>query len=236
MSERLWARWRETVRAARASAPEPICEQSGWVVALHVLGLLPDASPEERQTVRKALARALPECDPDLRPVAEAALRLLGHGREGKLPRDLRRPTARRLTGLLRAELDPVAAAYCAGWLSRHPTEAELLRALARAEGATAPRRIAVAAASASRMRDPSEGHLVATQDTPAAQAVWFADAGELAIYAQDAVPVRVEAEGVTTCEIAPGYWIGQVADGLRSVTATVYVGDETFEWPLVLP
>lgn len=234
MTERLWERWRQAVDVARAGAPE-ICEQSGWAVVLHVFGLLPETSEDERQAMRKALARALPSCDPDVRPVAEAALRLLGHGPVEDLPRDLVRPSARRLTRLLRGELDPIAAAHCAGWLDQHPDEAELLRILARAEGAATPRRIPVAAASAARMRDPSEGKLVDTREDPAVQAIWFGDSRELAIYAGEAAPVRLEAEGVTTREIAPGYWIGEVAPGLTSLDATVYVGDETLRWSLHL-
>ena len=235
MTERLWARWRETVEAARRGAPDEVCERAGWAIVLHVLDLLPEASAQERQDLRAAIAAALPECDPDLRPVAAAALGVLGHDAPGALPADLRRPTARRLSRLLRAELDPVAAAHCAGWLLRHPPEADLARAMAHAEGAVLPRRISVAAASAGRLRDPSEGRVVATLDDPRAEAVWFAPERALAVYTADAAPVHLEAEGVTTREIAPGYWIGEVAQGVAAVDAELHVGERSLRWTIPL-
>lgn len=236
MTERLWERWRAAVSLAREPAHDPaeLAERSGWAVVLQAFEMLDDAEPDDRQVVRKAVGVALPKLEDDaLKAVGQAVLGAFA----GKRPSvsDLVRPSAQRLVRLLRGELDGVAAAHCAGWLANHPDEAHLLRVMAEAEGAPRPQRIAVAAASASQMRNPNEGKLIAALEDPPIEAVLFTSPRQLAIYAAEPVAVRLEAEGVTTEEIAPGYWIGKVSGGASQIEAVVHIGDRELRWTLEL-
>ena len=93
-----------------------------------------------------------------------------------------------------------------------------------------------MAAASSVRMRDPEEGQLLGALDALGLEAVLFREPAprRLALYAAEPTAVRLEAEGVTTEEIAPGYWLGRLAPHLRGALAVkVRVGEREAAWSL---
>ena len=58
---------------------------------------------------------------------------------------------------------------------------------------------------------------------------------GILALYAEDNQPLRVIAEGLTTEETLPGYWMGRITTDDEELRATVHHGERDFEWTLRL-
>ncbi len=264
--EALAAKWAAAVEAAHAfarayaeddaseEAIEDLIEPAGWVLVLVVLDALDGADERnaERSAVRTAVAAALEHCEDELvRGVGEAVLRALGspHASNGNVtsiaktvwPADAIRPSPRRLSRLLRGELDGFAAAHVAGWLHAHPEECELVRAMVRIESEQPPS-IELAAASGGHMRDPSEGEVVGTKqavDDKTAidlEAVLFRKPSprQIAIYAAEPIAVRFEADGVTTDEIAPGYWIGTLDRTVRTtIEGKVHAGSQVEPWTI---
>lgn len=239
MRDRLLERWRAllalTPPAAGATdeALEDWIEAACWAGPLAVLGF---AVPEdEAKHVRAQLAARVGDTNDELRPFARAALdavtRLLA-GEDDPAgpvwPADLLAPSATRLDRLLRGELDGFAALSVAGYLRAHPRDRRVLRAMLDLPPAAEPR-LQVAAASAARMRDPEEGQVVAEVEG-VAELVLFARPSprQVAVYAARPVAVRLEGEGLTTSEIAPGYWLGTLSSAVRSpVEVTLHLDDD---------
>ena len=109
-----------------------------------------------------------------------------------------------------------------------------------RASGATG-RTLSLAAAEAARVLDPAAGRTVGALDDIGAEAVLFEGPVDpdidrrLAVYAEDAAPLRLVGEGLTTEDVREGYWIGLVADGVETLEAVLHVGDVTHAWTLDL-
>jgi hypothetical protein len=259
MRERFEATWAERVHRARTwqagDDPEPVLEALGQAVVRHLVGALEEVPAEERQALEAvagpamAAARERALADPDEREgwlgsVAMAALglRLLQGEPAGDLsaiPRDLRRPTPRRLTAALDGRLDGLSAASCALWYLVHGAgEARMIWSMVGgAEPADADERpILVAAAEPAPMRPPREGRPIATRSDPDVEAVWFAAERELALYAREEVYVALTAQGVTTRDLRPGYWLGSVDAGVGpELGASLKVGDRVVPWRLQL-
>lgn len=143
------------------------------------------------------------------------------------------RPTPREIARLVSGDVDPYEAATIARAVRVSPeARAELAWALRRARGhAEAPVRM-LAAADGELMRDPASGRRIAVVCDPASGEVVvevyvFAGAA-LAAYGVDDAALRVEAPGVRTEAMQPGYWAGAiegaVVEGERELT--IHVGD----------
>jgi len=84
---------------------------------------------------------------------------------------------------------------------------------------------IQLAASPTARVRAPADGRVVAKLKTPKAEAVLFQDpdARRLAVYTSSTEPLRIVADGVTTEDTRPGYWIGRLASNVREIDGTVH-------------
>ena len=237
MSERSAEPWRAALARLDDADAEGAVEAGAWALVLHAFDAL-EARPEvERARMREALAGALAEVEEPLATeLGRAALAALNGDAPTHWPAELMRPSPRRLLKLLRGELDGFAAARVAGWLAAHPDERATLEALLEAGASARSEPLPVAAASSVRMRDPEEGQLLGALDALGLEAVLFREPAprRLALYAAEPTAVRLEAEGVTTEEIAPGYWLGRLAPHLRGALAVkVRVGEREAAWSL---
>jgi len=97
--------------------------------------------------------------------------------------------------------------------------------------------RLRVAAGDVLPLRDPAGGRVVGRTLDPAIEAVLFVDreGSHLALYAAAPVALRLEAEGAMTEDMQPGYWLGRLADGTRSLEAKVYCGDRELSFSVTL-
>ncbi|MBX3251078.1 MAG: hypothetical protein KF901_28125 [Myxococcales bacterium] len=233
------ARWADLVaRATRGDTD--LAGLAGWVVADAALGRLASRPLAERERVRRALAPGAPSDGLEARVVAVAIALLREPSADPATlpptPADLRAPTPRRLRALVEGALDPIAAATCAGWVLADPRRRATLRVLAEEAGvaeevALAP--IPIAAASGRAMRDPQEGVSLGAHEA-GLEAVLFARPSprRLALYASAAEAIRGEAVGVTTEDIAPGYWLGRLERSVRGELALrIRLGERTFVW-----
>jgi len=231
--------------------PAPVLETLSLALVLDLTGDLAAAPASELALLRERGRRALlaagaPEGTPEAdRQDAAWARALAGAGldvidpkpqpREPSPPADPLRPSAGRISRMLRGELDGFSAGACA--LALRASADGALRVLAMAEG-TAEEPLAVAAQDAPPVRAPSDGTLVARLDEPEVEALLFPEPTprRLAVYAAASDPVRLVADGVTTEEMLPGYWIGRLAEGVLRVEAELHVGDGAVPWSFDLP
>jgi len=159
---------------------------------------------------------------------------------------------------LLACRLEGVAAARAAAALSRDRAALTRARTLSRVTDRTqeelselaadaaetiasaGERRLRVAAGDARALLDPAAGRVVGQLPEPAIEAVLFEapDGGEglyLALYAAQPEALRLEAEGATTEDMQPGYWLGRLAPGTRALDAKVYCADRELSFSITL-
>ncbi|MEQ8459682.1 MAG: hypothetical protein RLO52_28110 [Sandaracinaceae bacterium] len=249
---------------APGADPEPVLEALAMSVALELTGALAAVPSAERDALRKTGQRALlnvggRDLDEDeleaLRmsaAIARDGLRALS-GRplpREEAPRRDARPTlpVSDLRRLIEGELDGFAAGALAMRARRSDVALREVRAMLslaaghsqRASGATG-RTLSLAAAEAARVLDPAAGRTVGALDDIGAEAVLFEGPVDpdidrrLAVYAEDAAPLRLVGEGLTTEDVREGYWIGLVADGVETLEAVLHVGEVTHAWTLDL-
>lgn len=251
--------WRRQAAAAREWAsgddPEVVLEALACTVALELTGDLARVPAAERDGLRKVGQRALlhlggQDLDEDeleaLRmsaAIARDGLRALSGRPLPDEPRsaDVRSADARVLippsdwTRLFRGELDGFAAGSLAMRARRSEAALAELRML-RALSQPAERRIALAAADAAAVLDPAGGRPLGAHAALGVEAVLFeGPPRRLAVYAEEAVSLRLVAPELTTEDVREGYWIGRVAEGATVVDATLHAGERSERWRLEL-
>jgi hypothetical protein len=92
-----------------------------------------------------------------------------------------------------------------------------------------------LAAAEVAHVRAPSEGVVVGRRDKPAIEAVLFndTDARRLALYTERGDVLRVVADGATTEDVLPGYWLGKLDAKVKALETKVSVAGKTVTWTL---
>jgi len=250
----------EAARDEESPDADSVAGALGLVYANHVLERSPDAAWGDglRERGRACLVRLgreiLASTDPEgevrmLVSVARAGLRVLDGEDAGDVSdfAELFTPEARRVVELLACRLDGVAAARAAAALSRDQPALERARLLARVMDRSleelservdeAPRMLRAAAADVRALLDPAQGRVVGRLLEPAIEAVLFegVETRRLALYAAKPAALRLEALGATTEDMQPGYWLGRLADGTRSLEAKVYCGDRELSFSVTL-
>ncbi|NOY89774.1 MAG: hypothetical protein GXP55_01100 [Deltaproteobacteria bacterium] len=255
-------RLRRVLELARDEEPldaDSVAAALGLVYANHVLERPMDAAWVDslRERGRACLARLgreiLVSTDPEgevrmLVGVARAGLSALDGQDAGDVSdfAELFTPEARRVVELLACRLEGVAAARAAAALSRDRPALERARLLARVMDRSldelseradeAPRTLRVAAADVRALLDPAQGRVVGRLLDPAIEAVLFeGETRRLALYAAEPAALRLEAQGATTEDMQPGYWLGRLADSTRSLDAKVYCGDRELSFSVSL-
>lgn len=240
--------------------PATVYEALALVCVAQALSLLASVSKIDRDSLikvgRRSLLQAGGRSDEDAEalalvlPVARLGLSLLvglstSRGSstsvtgatlpdEQGAPVFLTHPSPRELVAMTHAEPDAFSAAQVAAHLGRCMECAGEVSLLARTrEVAKVPLR--AAASNLSPMMSPTEGRSLGTCSDLPAEAVLF-DGGLLAVYAQDALAVRLVVEGGTTDDMRPGYWAGRVPVDADSLDATLFVGDKSVPWKIRLP
>jgi len=263
--ESAWQRGLENAgRWTTGGDPTPVLEALGLALVLEVTGELNLCSGEEldvlRRTGRRAVAAAEkwsrdhPAAEEDLLwavGIARAALDALTAERAAMpdaAAADLVPPSPRRVLRMLEGQLDGLSAGSCAAHLLRDPTGRARLQLLGDleaqgsrgsstgAEAGLEPLR--AAAAAAEDMWAPGEGESVASRDAPRVEAVLFrsADPPRLAVYAFEAVPLRLVSEAVETEAMLPGYWRGRIiSPRARVLRCELHVEDRVLSWKIDL-
>lgn len=252
MNSALIRSWRE--RAARAfewdagADPEPVLEALALSVALELTGDLGRAPAAERDRLRKLGQRALlhvggqpVEDEEEL----EARRMCAAIARDGLRALSSRAPEGAEidtratippgeLSKLLEGRLDGFAAGSLAMRIRRSKEARGELALLLRM--AAPERSIALAAADAPAVLDPSGGRFVGRLGSLGVEAFFFeGPPRRIAIYAEDPGALRLVAPELTTEDLREGYWVGRVADGATKIAATLHAGDESADWILVI-
>jgi hypothetical protein len=219
-------------------ARDDLFEALGLAVVLRVTGELDDLPLDDRRELlrigrREVLAaRAEDEDDAYAIEIARAGVHALSgkHEFDSRLG-DRSSPPPARLLGMLRGEPDGLSAAACAIRVASSAADREKLAVLSLAE---APAVLRVAAQEEEPVRDPASGRRVGVLRGAEIEAILFGDR-ELALYAAADHVIRVEAEGVVTQQMLPGYWLGRLPSGADRVQAVIELGEERIEWNIDL-
>lgn len=234
--------------------PTPVLEALGYALTLDALQLRDlmsaPAAKRLRSIGRRALLAWAPTSGEDddaggmqaasqqIQQIAQAGIDSLGRGGAPRKQLHGLHPPSRTLARMLNGDLDGLTAgryaAHMVGCKSCQ-RDIEVLRNVSVVSPDVS--RFAIAAAKPPAVRPPAGGRVIADRKRPAVEAILFddEDGRRLAVYAQANEPVRLVADGVTTEETLSGYWIGRLEGDAQQLAATLYVGDQTFEWKLSL-
>lgn len=234
MSEALSQQWRRCAQHAAAwnagQAPDPVLEALALTIATELTGDLARLPGAERDQLRRKGQRALLHLggagldEDDLEALrmcaalARDGLRALS-GRPSAQPADLDTRVlipASDMRRLLDGELDGFAAGSLALKIRRSSDARAELRVLETlmqpASDGEARRTLSLAAAEAVTVLDPAAGRVVGTLPEAGAEAVLFEGAPlRLAVYAEEATPLRLVGPGLHTEGTREGYWIGRL-------------------------
>ena len=235
--------------------PTPVLEALGYALTLEALDLRQLLSTAEARRLRRVGVKALaghspPPADGEDVEVAELAHRQIaavaaaglasvqGSG-ERMAPLHGMHPPSRTLVQMLHGEIDGLSAGRFAAHMVGCPScqhEVGVLHDVSVDQADAG--RLAIAAARPASVRQPAGGRVIAERKRPPVEAVLFEDEDcrRLAVYAQVSVPVGLVAEGVTTEESMAGYWQGRLDADAEHIEATVHLGDQSFDWKLILP
>ncbi|MFK7987251.1 MAG: hypothetical protein AB8I08_14600 [Sandaracinaceae bacterium] len=234
MSEALIQQWRQCAQRAAAwdagESPDSVLEALSLTIATELTGALAQLPGAERDQLRRKGQRALLHVggagldEDDLEALrmcaalARDGLRALS-GRTAPQPADLDTrvliPTS-EMRRMLDGDLDGFAAGSLALKIRRSSdarAELRVIETLMQPEQDGDVRRtLSLAAAEAVAVLDPASGRLVGTLPEAGAEAVLFEGTPlRLAVYAEDAAPLRLVGPGLHTEGTREGYWIGRL-------------------------
>lgn len=234
-----------TLCARAARDTEATVNALGYLIWLDALG---DKPPIARATVT-ALSRRAERALLDLQQPADGSLegiedhthavgsvaqllrvglRILNGGRAnvGEFHATTLHPPSGTLARMLEAKADGLTA----GRYGLHVLGCERCRSVIAALP-TPTHKVALdapmllAASPSTHVRAPEGGRVLARIKTPPSEAVLFndRDSRRLAVYATSTDAVRIVAEGVTTEDTRPGYWIGRIDGDVSVINATIH-------------